>query len=327
MPSTVHRIFRVLVASLALLAAVHARDTLAQAYPVKPITLVYLSAAGSVVDAALRVASVEASKVLGQPIVIEYRPGAGGRVAITMVAAAPPDGYMLATISNSSVVMGRLTSASFKLDPGRDYAPAFLMYQNGLILTSHPDLPFRDFRGFLEYAKANPGRINYSSTGVGSLSHVGFERIIAATGIVATHVPYKGEQDSTLDRLKGTISVSLGALVKPNVEAGQLIGLATTGSRRMLTLPNLPTLQEAGLSGFTSTSWFGVAAPAATPAAIISRLNSVFNAVFTAPGFGKRLESIGAEIVTETPEEFTNRIKLELAGYAPIVSKLGLTVD
>lgn len=299
----------------------------AQPFPSRPITMVYpYPPAGTPV--AFTTIFNEASKVLGQPIVVDYRPGAGNRFGATEVMKAKPDGYLLGAAPDSVLTVLPLMSTTFKAEPGKEYAPLVQMIEYFFVITSHPSLPFRDFPGLVAHAKAKPGKLNFAGNEPGGVRHFLLERIKAVTGIDMTNVPYKGDAQSLPDRLSGTTEIGINAAAfKPHIDAGKLIALATTGPVRMREFPNVPTLEEAGYKGFTMTSWFGLIAPAGTPADVMARLNAAFNVGIKSPEAGKLLAQFGFVPVGGSAEQFMAKIRSDVATNAPVVKRLGLRVE
>ena len=299
----------------------------AQAYPNRPITLVYpYPPAGSPV--AFNALFQEASKVLGQPIVVEYKPGAGNRFGVTDIMKAKPDGYTLAAAPDVVLTVLPLTSSTFKAEAGRDYLPLMQMIEYFFIITTHPSMPFRDFQGLVAYAKANPGKLNFAGSEPGGVRHFLLERIQATTGARLTNVPYKGDAASLPDRLGGIVEIGINAAgFKPHIDAGKLVALATTGPKRMQELLNIPTLEESGYKGLTLTSWFGLVAPAGTPADIMAKLSAAFNAGLKSPDVIRLLAQQGFDPVGGSPEAFAQKIRADITANAPVINKLGLKFD
>jgi tripartite-type tricarboxylate transporter receptor subunit TctC len=317
-----------LIASgIAGLHLVAAGDAAAQAYPNRPITMVYpFPPAGSPV--AFNALFQEASKALGQPIVVEYKPGAGNRFGVTDIQKARPDGYTLGAATDSVLAVLPLTSSTFKAEAGRDYLPLMQMIEYYFVITTHPSMPFRDFQGLVAYAKANPGKLNFAGTEPGGVRHFLLERIHAATGIRMTNVPYKGDAASLTDRLSGIVEIGISAGgFKPHIDSGKLVALATTGPARMQEFPSVPTLEESGYKGFTLTSWFGLVAPAGTPPDIMSKLNAALNTGLKSPEVIRLLAQQGFLPVGGSTEAFAQKIRADLATNAPVVQKLGLKFD
>ena len=312
----------------ALLLAGIALDAGAQAYPNRNITFIWPFNVGTPNGEAFRVLADEAGKILGRPMVTEFRGGAGTRLGVQALLKAQPDGYLLAAGLGGTYVVTPLASPTFRLEPGRDYTPIMIATEAYSSLTSHPGLPFRDLKGLIAYAKANPGKLTFGSPGVGSDSHLHVERLMAATGIQMTHIPYKGSAAALPDRLNGTISMYMGGLdAAPLVNSGQLIAIATTGPSRASTFPNTPTLDESGAPGLVLKAWTGISAPPGTSPEIVARLNAAFTEAFKIPLVIKAMDVGGWAVTPSTPEAMTARIKSEFEIFRPLVRRLNLNFD
>jgi tripartite-type tricarboxylate transporter receptor subunit TctC len=317
--------------SIAILAAAASLATagpaMAQAYPSRPITLVYpYPPAGSPV--AFQALFAEASKILGQPIVVDFKPGAGNRFGVTDIMKAKPDGYTLAAAPDVVLTVLPLTSSTFKAEAGRDYLPLMQMIEYSFVITAHPSMPFRDFQGMVAYAKANPNKLNFAGNEPGGVRHFLLERIKAQTGTQIANIPYKGDAASLADRLSGIVELGISAAgFKPHIDTGKLVALATTGPKRMSEFPQIATLEESGYKGFTMTSWFGLVAPAGTPPEVMTKLNAAFNAGLKVPEVIRLLDQQGFDPVGGSPEAFARKIRADIAVNAPLISKLGLKFD
>lgn len=311
-----------------LLIAGAALDVSAQAYPNRTITFIWPFNVGTTNGEAFRVLAEETGKILGRPMVTEFRGGAGGRLGLQALFKAAPDGYLIGAAIGSVYTVLPLASATFKIEPGRDYTPIMIATESYSLLTGHPSLPFRDLKGLVAYAKANPGKLTFGSPGVGNDSHLQVERIMAATGIQMTHIPYKGSAAAMPDRLSGTLDLYMsGVDAAPLVDSGKLIAIATTGPRRASVLPNTPTLEESGLPGMVLKAWVGLSVAPGTPREIVNRLNGAFNEAFKSPAVLKAMEVGGWFIMPSTPDAMTSRIKSEFELFAPMVQKLNLNFD
>jgi len=329
MPSSFHTCRRVLLGALLAGAALQPVAALAQQdYPRRQITLVYPYGAGSAPESGWRAIAQEASRVLGQPIVFENRTGAGGRIGFDSVRRAQPDGYTLGIVPNGVLIVQPLADPALKVEPGKDYLPVVRAVDIYQVLVAHPSMPFRDVKSLIAYAKANPGKLAYSSGGAGNQSHVGMERFKTAAGIDILHVPYKGEGAAVTDVLAGQVQLSMpSGSAKPHVDKGTLIGLATTGPRRWSLFPQLPTLIEAGLPGLTSITWMGVIAPPGTPADVVAKVNSAFNAALKAQPVHAKLEELGFTPVGSTPAEFETLVRDDLKAWEPIIRKANIKLN
>ena len=299
----------------------------AQGFPTKPITVIYPFPPGNPAENKLRVMYAEAAKTLGQPIVTEYRPGAGGRLGVVAVQKAPPDGYLLSFATDSVLTVASQASPTFHPQVERDYVAIHAPYAVSLTIVSHPSLPFRDARGWIEYAKANPGKLTYASQGIGGSQHLNMEQATGALGISMTHVPY-GATQMMPDMLSGTVSMTLFGLitVKQHIDAGKLIAIATSGPSRSPLLPNVPTLKELGYD-VSAQSWTAIVGPPGLPAETVNRLNAALNAAQKTPEIAKMLASDDSYVSLATPQAITAQIRSEYDKMGPLVRRLNLKFD
>lgn len=297
----------------------------AQSYPSRPITYVYPFPPGGPSEAPLRVAASEASRLLGQPVLFENRPGANSRLSIVAMRNAPPDGYLISAVIDGVLTSQPLLDPDFKFLPIRDYAPVALQVEATLRMLGPTSLPFKDIKGLIEYARANPRKLNVAVT-IGASSHIIAERIREAAGIEVTMVGYKGSSQSYVDLVAGRVDLVMGS-DKALVDAGKLIALATTGRERWAGLPNVPTLVESGIPLVTSL-WYGVIVHPNTPPEIVARLNSVFNAAVRTPAFNKRGDTSSyTAMAAVTPEGMAAFIRSEMAALEPVIRKAGIKME
>ncbi len=315
---------RLMVAAVAMAASFQAA---AQNYPTRPITMVYPFPPGGSATP-FTTLFTETGRILGQTMVVDFKPGAGSRLGVTEVMKAKPDGYTLAASTEGVLTLLPLTSDTFKVQPGKDYAALMQMIEYYFIVTSHSSLPFRDFQGLVAYAKANPGKLNFAGTEPGGTRYFLLERIKEVTGVDIVNVPYKSDQLSLPDRLSGITPIGLNPVgFKPQLDSGKMVALATTGPSRLRELPQVATLEESGYKGFTMASWFGLIAPAGTPPEIMNRLHAAFVAGLKAPEVVKLMDQYGFETRGTTPQAFDARIKSDLQVNTPVVKRLGLKTD
>lgn len=317
------------VAIGACLVAMPARDAraqAAQAYPTRPVTIIWPFPPTAVTAIAWRAISAEASKVLGQPLVFDSRPGARTRLGVNAMAKAPADGYLLNIAIDSLLVAQPIADPEFKMELGKDYTTVAFGYQFPFILVTTTGLPFRDLKGLIAYAKSNPGKLNVAITPA-STTHFVSERFLQAAGLQLTLVPYKGG-DSTIDLVAGRVDLLFSSTtVAPFVSAGKLNAIATTGAQRWSPFPDVPTLTELGLP-VPTTVWFGVIAHANTPADVIAKLNSAFNAALKVPEVRKMLDGYGfATGSYTTPNEFATFIQSEVNAWKPVIQKAGIKLE
>jgi tripartite-type tricarboxylate transporter receptor subunit TctC len=305
---------------VALVLALAASLACAQGYPAKPVHMVVPFAAGGVVDTTARLFAPRLADGLGQPVIIDNRPGAGGNIAAELVAKAPADGYtVLITTHGHAISPGLYKHLPF--DPVRDFVPITQITSSYLVLVSAPKLPVSSVRELIALARAKPGKLNYGSTGLGAPPHLVAELFKQTTGIDMVHVPYKGDAPMYLALLAGEIDVAFGPLGNAigHIRSGKLRALAMTNPRRSPEIPDVPTMVEAGVPHFELTGWLGLFAPAGTPRPAIDRLYAEMAKTLAAPEVRERLPALGYEPVGSRPDEFAARYKADLALYARII--------
>ena len=297
----------------AFAASLAAAAAFAQAYPGKPIRLIVPFAAGGGNDNVARLVGKRLADTLGQPVVIDNRPGAGGVLGADLAAKAAPDGYTLFLGGVGSHAVNPNLHERLPYDPIRDFAPVALLAQAPLVLVVHPSIPANTFADFVAYARARPGQLNYASNGNGSSSQLAAVMFDSMAGVDMVHVPYKGLSPALTDLLSGQVQVMFSSVVAilPHIKSGKLRGLAVTGSRRLPSMPDLPTIAESGLPGYDASSWYGILAPAGTPRDIVLKLNSELAKALEQPEVRDSLLAEGAEPVGGTPEQFAAHIRSE----------------
>jgi len=298
---------------LAALAALLLNPALAQIYPSKPVRLIVPFAAGGGNDNVARLVGKRLSDSLGQPVVVDNRPGAGGVVGAELAAKAAPDGYTLFLGGVGSHAINPNLHEKLPYDPVRDFAPIELLAQAPLVLVVHPSVPARDIAEFIAYARAHPGKLNFASNGNGSSSQLAAVMFGSMAGVDMVHVPYKGLSPALTDLLSGQVQLMFSSVVAilPHIKAGKLRGLATTGAKRLASLPELPTLAESGLPGYEASSWYGILAPAGTPRDIVMKLNAELSKALEQPEVKNSLLAEGAEPAGGSPEAFAAHIRAE----------------
>ena len=313
------------VAAVALLAASAAAS--AQAWPSRPITWMY-PFGESAATAWVRTLAQEMSKTLGQPVLVENKPGMGGRIGLQQVLAAKPDGYMISIAVPAMLAYQPLTSPTFKIEPGKSYTAITQLYTLKLNLYGSNKLPYTDLKGLIAYAKANPGKLNFGSTGTASTGHFAMEMINRAAGVQMVHVPYKGEGDQVAAAISGDLHLFItSAGPKTNVDAGRIAVFATTGDTRSKVFPNIPTAKEQGID-FVMTQWMGVVAPAGLPADIVNRLNQAITAAMKEPQPMKAADVAGVEPTPGvSPDGFANLVRADLKSLEPIVKATGIVTE
>ena len=301
-----------------------AAQTPAGNYPNKQIRMIVPFAAGGPTDAIARAIGQKLTETWGQPVVVDNRPGAGGNIGTELAAKSPADGYTLfiGTVANA-INQSLFTRLPF--DFVRDFAPVTQNYVTGLILAVHPSLPVTSVRELIALAKARPGELSYSSSGVGGTPHLSGELFNTMAGVKMVHVPYKGSAPAMADLLGGHVQLTFDNMltVLPQVKAGKLRGLAVTLPSRSPLAPELPTVAESGLKGFEVKSWNGVVAPTGTPREIIARLNAEIVRILRQPDLREKFLVQGVELVPTTPEEFGAFIRQDIAKWAKVIALSG----
>lgn len=299
----------------------------AQAWPSRPIVWLY-PFGESAATAWVRTIANEMSKSLGQPVLVENRPGAGGRVGMTQLMNGKPDGYMISIAIPATLVYQPLTSPTFKIEPVKNYTPITQIYVLKLPLFASVKVPFTDVKGMLDFARANPGKLNFGSTGNGGTGHVAVELINAKAGVKITHIPYKGEGEQVSGTLSGDIQLFVASAgPKVHVDAGRMQVLATTGNTRSKTFPDKPTLRESGLD-VSLEQWMGVVAPPGLPADIANRINLAIRAAMKDPAVMKAAETAGVEpMFDSSPEAFLAVIRNDFKVLEPVVRQTGMVTE
>lgn len=300
----------------------------AQAWPSRPISLVVPFPAGGTTDVLARAVGQELSKNLGQPVVVESKPGAGATLGADFVAKSKPDGY---TLLMGAVHHTIATSVYKKLpyDFQKDLAPVSTVALVPNVLVINPSVAAKNAKELLALAKANPGKLTYGSNGNGTGQHLIGAQFESMGGVELLHVPYKGSAPLTTDLLGGQITMSFDTItpVLSHIKAGKLRALAVTTAKRSPALPDVPTLDESGLKGFNLGTWFGILAPAHTPRDVVVRLNTEIVKIVNAPDFKKKMEDIGAEPIGNTPEQMAKQIKDDTERFAKLVKDAGVSMD
>jgi tripartite-type tricarboxylate transporter receptor subunit TctC len=300
-----------------------------QGWPSRTVTLVVPFAAGGTTDIVARLVGVRLSKVWGQNVVVENRPGAGGNIGGAVVAKAAPDGHTLLVPSGSILTVNPHLYKDMGFDVHKDLLPVTNMAAGPMVVVVHPSVPANTLREFIDYAKANPGLANMGSAGIGSQVHMAGEGFADAAGIEMKHVPYKGEALAYNDLVGGQIHFIVGNIAGASsfVKAGKLRALAVTSKERSKMLPDVPTANEAGLAGFESTGWFGLMAPAGTPRTVIDRIQADTAKVLADPEVQAALASQGMTVVGNAPGEMALQIAEESKKWARVVANRKLTAN
>jgi tripartite-type tricarboxylate transporter receptor subunit TctC len=300
-----------------------------QAYPDKPIRVILPVPAGGTPDVLARNVTPGMAELLGQPLVIDNRGGAGGRIAAELVARAQPDGYTIFLTSPGALTIVPHVSRNVPYDTHKDFAPVGLISTGPFLLLVHPSVPAKTVKELIALARAEPGKINYSSAGNGTANHLAMEHFKSVAGVNFTHVPYRGAPQAVTDLLAGRVSVTMNSIppILAHIKAGRLQPLAVAGSKRSPLLPNVPTASEAGVPNFEAGSWLGLATPAKVPPRIVVRLSEVMVKTVRTPETRARIEALGAEPVGSSPGEFGALIRREWELNAKIIKAAGVKVD
>src|SRR5712691_9826126 len=298
-------------------------------YPARPIKIIVPTPAGGPVDVIGRLVANHLATANGQTVVVDNRPGAGNTIGSKEAAQAEPDGYTLLYSSASGLVLAPMLQKNAGYDPITSYDPIALVAQSSTILVVHPSVPAHTVAELVAHARANPGKVNFSSGGIGVLPHLLGEMFKSMAGIDIVHVPYRGGGPSINDLVGGQVQMTFEgtSVLVPLIQAGKLRALAATSPTRIPELPDLPTMLESGFPGFVSTSWTGLLAPAKTPHEIVDRLNAQINAGVASPEFTAALARLGNEPLGGTPQDFADLIKADIAKWAPVVKALGLKAE
>lgn len=303
-------------------------STEAQTYPSRPIRLVLPFAAGGLVDVPGRILAQKLSEALGQPVVVENRAGAGSTIGADNVAKSKPDGYTLMITSTTHVISANLYK-QLPYDSLRDFTMVMKLAEGPYVLVVHPSLAAKSVADLIALAKAQPGRIDYASSGNGSSQHLVAALFCAMSGAPLTHIPYKGSDRATQDIIGGQVKVGFlgtpGAL--PHLKSGRLRALAVSTTKRSAELPEVPTMQEAGVPGYEATIWMGLFAPAGLPREIVARLHGEIGRLLAAPEARAAIAATGLEVSLSTPEEFAAFVRVEYHKWGKVVRETGVTVN
>jgi tripartite-type tricarboxylate transporter receptor subunit TctC len=301
----------------------------ADRYPDRPIRCIVPSAAGGAADINARLLAAELTKLLGQQIVVDNRPGAAGSIGMELIARAVPDGYTIGYGTSAALAINRSLLAKLPYDPEKDFQMVALMgYQPNLLAVAQ-SMPVKSVQELIVHARNNPGKLSYGSAGIGTPSHLGMEMFKHMTSTQIVHVPYKAAQQAIAEMIAGQVQVlfdNFGSIV-PHVKGGRIRGLGVTSKKRSYVLPELPTLDEAGVPGYELTAWGGMIVPAGVPHARVARLNAEINRGLASPSLKEKVALFGYEVGGGTPEHFTEHVKREAAKWAAVIKRSGVKVD
>lgn len=323
---------RLLAAGVALVTTIVGFAGAAHAqggYPTKPITMIVPFSAGGTTDILARIVGLQLGKALGQPVVIDNRPGAGGNIGASLAAKAPGDGYTLFMGTIGTHAINQSLYSKLPYDPVKDFAPITRVAMVPNLVVVNPKVPVNNVKELIAYVKANPDKLSYGSSGSGSSMHLSGELFNSMTGLHIQHIPYKGSAPAVNDLLGNQIGLMFDNMPSsyPHVKAGKLRAIAVTSAKRSPALPNVPTVAESGVPGYEATSWFALYATGGTPQPIVDRLNAEVVKILAMPEVKKQMADQGAEPNPEKPAQLAAFMKSETAKWAKVVKASGATVD
>ncbi len=313
----------------ALLCGLSTPAALAQGYPSRPIRLVIPFPPGGATDIVGRILSQQLGKALGQSVVVENKPGAGGAIGADAVAKATPDGYTILIGTSSTHSVGPALSQKLPYDAVKDFVPIIHLSDAPRVLVISSTLPYGSVKELVAAVKAKPGALNYGTSGIGTISHLTTEAFKLAEKIDITHIPYKGTGLVFTDLATGQVALLFDSIisVQPSLKSGKVRALAVTAATRSALMPAVPTMAEAGVPGFVDETYFGVWAPAGTPAAIVANLNAAINRILQTAEMKEQLANQGALAAGGTPQEFAARIATETARWTKVVREAGIKAE
>ena len=316
-------------AGLAAALAGTAAPATAQTYPARPVTLVVPYAPGGASDTLGRLVAKWLQEKLGQPFVVENRPGAGSAVGADFVARATPDGYTLLLATSTTLAINPALYKKLPYDPLTSFTPVGLVANVPFVLAANPALGVKTLKDLIALAKAKPGTLTYGSAGNGSPQHLFMELLKTSAGMDIIHVPYKGSAPAMNDLVGGQISLMVSDLAPAlgQIQAGKIIPLGVTTAQRLASLPDVPTLAEAGIAGYEATAWQGIVGPAGLPPEIVSALSGPLRAFVADPATAEAFAKVGLQPVSDTPSEFAAFIRAEIGKWGPVVRATGATAD
>jgi len=290
-------------------------------WPTRPITVIVPYAPGGFADTRIRLLARKLGDALGQSVVVENKAGAGGVIGTSLIAKAKPDGYTIGAGNFAPLAVNPTLMANISYDVARDIAPVMLIETSPLVLSVNNTLPVKNLAELIALARETPGALTFGSSGVGGAHHLSGEMFRMQAGIDITHVPYKGGSLAATDLMAGHISMmfEMGYAALPAIQGGKVHPIAVTAAKRLAVLPDVPTMQEAGLPGFVSTNWQGIIAPAGTPAAVIARLNAELNRILADPEVARAIADSGSQAAGGTPDAFAAFIQDEAAKWAEVI--------
>ena len=313
----------------AWLACLVMTQTVAQEYPSRPIRMIVPQASGSASDTVARIIAAELTTRLKQQVIVDNRPGGALQLGLEMTAKAPPDGYTIGYAMIGALAISPNMLQKPPVDVQKDLAPIAQTTTGQMMLVVGPATPFKSVRDIIAFAKQNPNKLNFASSGNGTPGHVGFELFKSMTGTQAVHVPYKGGAAAITELIAGQVQIMLESTnsITTHARAGRVRGIAVSGPRRAESLPDIPTIAESGVPGYEATTWTGVVGPAAMPRAIITRLNADLNRMVASSTYKEKVIMLGSDPMGGSPEQFAQFIRSEYAKWGEIVKRAGARID
>jgi tripartite-type tricarboxylate transporter receptor subunit TctC len=302
---------------------------MAQPYPSRPIRMIVPQAPGSASDNVARIIAADLGPRLGQQIVVDNRPGGALLLGLDLTSKAAPDGYTLGYAMIGALAISPNMQSKPPLNVLTELQPIAQTTTGQMLLATTPSSPFRSVKDVIAHARQNPGKLNYASSGNGTPGHVGFELFKSMTGTDIVHVPYKGGAAGTADLMAGRVQLMLESTnsITPHAKAGRVRGLGVTGPKRAAVLPDIPTISEAGVAGYEATTWTGLVAPVGLPKPLIAKLNAQVQAMAASPAYKEKVNAIGSEPMSGTPEQFAKFIRDESAKWAGVIKRAGAKIE
>ncbi len=324
-----HRFQTLVVCGLAAVAALAASVAQAQDFPSKPIRLIVPFATGGVTDTSARVLSDKLSRLLGQQVIVENRPGGSGNPGTQYVAQSAPDGYTLLLAFDGTMVINPFVFPKIPFDTVKDFQPVTKLGDAALVLVAHPSLAVKNFSELMAYSKANPGKLSFGHSGTGGTTHVAGELLKQRTGLDMTHIPYKSGGQAVVDAIGGQVPLAYSAVAgaQAHIKSGKLVPIGVSSLKRIGSLPDVLTFSEQGVAGFEAVSWVGILAPAKTPKPVMDRLHRDITAALRESDLRERFATLGIDPVGNTPEQFAEQIKNDLARWSKVVEQAKIRVD
>jgi tripartite-type tricarboxylate transporter receptor subunit TctC len=319
---------RTLIATAALALAATSPLAMAQAFPNKPIRLVVPFAPGGTTDIVARIISEKMGAALGQTVVVENKAGAGGAIGAMEVVKAAPDGYTLSVATVSTTAANPAINPKIPYDPIADFVPIMNIAATPNLIAVHPSFPAKDYKAFMALLKSSPGKFSYASSGTGGIGHLQTELFKSLSGTFITHIPYRGAGPALNDTVAGQVPIIFDNLPSalPFVKEGRLVPIVVAAPQRLAVLPDVPTFKEVGLEPVNRMAYYGLLAPKGTPKEVVDKIHAAAKTALQDPGVRQRIEATGSLVVGNTPAEFAEQIKAELAVYKKVVAQQKLTL-